>query len=422
MYKKFVPLIIIAALLGGFVGSLMTARSTNASVWDDVLNFFRGVPSTTPYSGESNFTSTTPVILPYEPLANSYEEAVIRAVDKAMPSVVAIVISKDIPIIEQCPYNPFGDLSPEFQQFFGNGFQFNQPCQKGTRREEVGGGSGFVIDADGLIVTNRHVVADETAEYTVVTNDGKKYAATVLARDPFQDIAVIKINATGLQVVALGDSDSLRLGQTAIAIGNSLGEFRNTVSVGSVSGLSRTITASGNGISSEKIQDVIQTDAAINPGNSGGPLLNLKGEVIGINTAIASGAQNIGFAIPINRAKRDITSVKKSGTISTPYLGVRYIIIDETIAKQQKISVDYGALVRGSPDGPGVIVDSPAAVSGVRAEDIILEINGARIDQNYPLTLRLQAYGVGDTIQLTIIREGKTISLPVTLQERPASL
>lgn len=421
MYKKFVPIIIVAALLGGFIGSVTTAGSTHASVWDDVLNFFRG-SSSTPYASESSFTSTTPIVLPYEPLENSYEEAVIHAVEKAMPSVVAIVISKDLPIIEQCPYDPFGDLPPEFRQFFGNGFQFNQPCQKGTRREQVGGGSGFIIDAGGLIITNRHVVADEDAEYTVVTSDGKKYPATVLARDPFQDIAVIKINETGLRAITLGNSDSLRLGQTAIAIGNSLGEFRNTVSVGSVSGLSRTITASGNGVSSEKIQDVIQTDAAINPGNSGGPLLNLKGEVIGINTAIASGAQNIGFAIPINHAKRDIASVKKTGTISIPYLGVRYLLVNEAIAKEQKLSVDYGALVRGSSDGPGVIPDSPAAAAGVLAEDILLEINGARIDQDHSLTSRLQIYDVGDTVKLTVMRDGKTISLPVTLKERPESL
>ncbi len=222
--------------------------------------------------------------------------------------MVAITISKNVPIIEQCPYNPFSDLPPEFQQFFGQNLQFYQPCQKGTKLQEVGGGSGFIISADGLILTNKHVVQDTAAEYTVFTNDGKKYSAKVLARDPNIDIAVIKISASNLPTIKLGDSDSIQVGQTAIAIGNALGEFRNTVNVGVVSGLSRNITASGGGGLTETIYNVIQTDASINPGNSGGPLLNLRGEVMGINTAIAQNAQSIGFAIPINQVKEIISN------------------------------------------------------------------------------------------------------------------
>lgn len=420
MHKKLVPLIVIAAFVGGVVGSITTAQSTSASVWDDILNFLRGVP--TIQQNGSFGTSTTPIVFPYEPIANSYEEAVIHAVETAMPSVVSIVVSKDLPIIEQCPYDPFGNLPPEFRDFFGRGFQFQQPCQKGTQRQEIGGGSGFVISAEGLIITNRHVVADEDAEYTVLTSDGEKHTANVLARDPFQDIAVIKIGASGLPAAVLGDSDSVRLGQTAIAIGNSLGEFRNTVSVGTISGLARTITAGGNGVSSETIRDVIQTDAAINPGNSGGPLLNLRGEVIGINTAIASGAENIGFAIPINHAKRDIASVKKSGTISTPYLGVRYILLDKETAKKQDVSTTSGALIRGTDEGPGVLKGSPAEKAGIKAEDIILEVNGEIIDGDHPLTARLQKYSVGDTIKLGILRDEKKIVVTVKLEERPINL
>lgn len=239
-----------------------------------------------------------------------YEAQVINAVKTASPAVVAITISKYVPIIEQCPYNPFSDLPPEFQQFFGQNLQFYQPCQKGTKLQEVGGGSGFIISSDGLILTNKHVVADTAAQYTVFTNDGKKYSAKVLARDSNIDIAVIKIDAANLPQIKLGDSDTILVGQTAIAIGNALGEFRNTVNVGVVSGLSRDITASGGGLM-ERIYNVIQTDASINPGNSGGPLLNLRGEVIGINTAIAQNAQSIGFAIPINQAKKIIRDFVK---------------------------------------------------------------------------------------------------------------
>jgi len=241
------------------------------------------------------------------PVLVSYETQVVSAAKTASPAVVAITISKYVPIIEQCPYNPFSNLPPEFQQFFGQNLQFYQPCQKGTKLQEVGGGSGFIISADGLILTNKHVVADTAAEYTVFTNDGKKYSAKVLARDPNIDIAVIKISASNLPTVKLGDSDSIQVGQTAIAIGNALGEFRNTVNVGVVSGLSRNITASGGGLT-ETIYNVIQTDASINPGNSGGPLLNLRGEVMGINTAIAQNAQSIGFAIPINQVKEIISN------------------------------------------------------------------------------------------------------------------
>ena len=164
---------------------------------------------------------------------------------EASPAVVSIVISEQVPIVEQCPYNPFGNLSPEFQQFFGATPDMTEPCDTGkTQLQEVGGGSGFIISSDGLILTNKHVVSDASASYTVITNDGKKYNAKVLARDPSQDFAVVKISATGLPTVTLGDSDGLDLGQTAIAIGNALGQFSNTVSVGVVSGLERTVTAS----------------------------------------------------------------------------------------------------------------------------------------------------------------------------------
>jgi len=281
------------------------------------------------------------------------------------------------------------------------------PCEQGTEKTEVGGGSGFVVSEDGLILTNKHVVADEAAEYTVLTNDGEKYEARVLARDPVQDLAIIKIEAQGLKPAKLGDSDSVKLGQTAISIGNSLGEFRNTVSVGVISGLSRTITASGESFGTEVIQGVIQTDAAVNPGNSGGPLLNLKGEVIGINVAVVSDAQSIGFAIPINFAKRDIESVKTFGAIKVPYLGVRYV------------SEEEGTRLRGNGDGPAVMPGSPAEKAGLKAEDLILEINGEKLSLEKLLGFIIQKYNIGDTITLKIKRGEEERTLSAILEERP---
>jgi len=376
-----------------------------------------------PLKLNSSVTSTAPVVATtplYKP-AIDYEQAVMAAVEKASPAVVSVIISKDLPVIEQCPYNPFSDLPPEFQQFFGGDqFKFYQPCQKGTQRQEIGGGSGFVISADGLIATNKHVVSDISASYTVLTNDGKKYEAQVLARHPSLDIAVLKIiPSSNLTPVVLGDSDSVKLGQTAIVIGNALGEFRNTVPGGVISGLARTVTAGGAGIGEETIEGVIQTDAAINPGNSGGPLLNLKGEVVGINTAMVSGAENIGFAIPINQVKKAIESVKATGKISVPFLGVRYLNITADLAKKEKLPVENGVLIRGSSDGPAVTKDSPAAKAGLQAEDIIIEFNGTKIDQDHSLSYLIQQYNVGDKVSLKILRNGKELTLTATLEERP---
>ena len=232
-------------------------------------------------------------------------KTIAEVVKETSPAVVSVIVSKYVAILEREYYNPFGEDSP---------FKIMIPriVEKGKELKEVGGGSGFIVSNDGLIVTNKHVVLDEEAEYTVLTNDGNKFSATILARDPIQDVAILKINAANLPIVKLGNSDNIEIGQTVIAIGNALGEFRNTVSAGIISGLMRTITAGGGGFS-EQLDEVIQTDAAINKGNSGGPLLNLFGEVIGINTAMASGAENIAFAIPVNKIKKDIDDVKVKG-------------------------------------------------------------------------------------------------------------
>ena len=412
----------VIVFIGILLGSLTTIPRARASffgnLWGNFLNVL--APKSAAPVSVAQSQSNVPL---YQP-AIDYENAVVSAVKKASPAVVAITISKNLPVMDQCPGDPFGNLPPEFQQFFGNDFGngVTQPCSTGkTQLQEVGGGSGFIISSDGLILTNKHVAGDATASYTVLTNDGKKYDAKIVATDPTQDLAVVKINATGLPTVDLGDSDSLELGQTAIAIGNALGEFNNTVSVGVVSGLARTVTASGGAAGEETIQGVIQTDAAINPGNSGGPLLNLRGEVIGINTAIAQDAQSIGFAIPINRAKRDITAVKSGSEIQTPFLGVRYMTVTPDVATTQKLPVNYGALVRGSNDGPAVTAGSPAEKAGIQAEDIILTVNGQQLDQNHALGDEIAKYNVGDTILLKINRGGKEIDVNVTLTKRPSA-
>jgi len=403
--------------LGAFLvlAALFTAATAKANFFDDLIKSL-----TAPFSssGSTEKISPLPQVTLYKPVID-YEAAVVAAVKRASPAVVSITISKNVPIIENCPTDPLGNLPPDIRQFFGNDFPgFSVPCEKGTKFQEVGGGSGFIISENGLILTNKHVVVDAAASYTVLTNDGKKYDAKVLARDPAQDLAVLKIEATGLPTVTLGDSSSIELGQTAIAIGNALGEFRNTVSVGVISGLSRTVSASGGGVS-ETIQGVIQTDAAINPGNSGGPLLNLKGEVIGINTAVAEGAQNIGFTIPINRAKRDIDSVKSTGAIVTPYLGVRYIMVTPDLAKSGKLPFDYGALIKGGSDGPAVAPGSPADKAGLKSGDIILELNGEKLDLNNTIGDAIGNLSVGDSVNLKIRRGTNEISVTATLAKRP---
>lgn len=340
------------------------------------------------------------------------DEALIDLVEQTSPGVVSVVITKDV----RARVSPFGDFP-----FFFDPFGFNAAPREGTmEKQQVGSGSGFFATTDGLIVTNKHVVSDPEAEYTVTVQGGKEYPATVLARDPNNDIAVLKVEGSGFPALTLGDSDALRVGQTAIAIGNPLGEFANSVSRGIISGLGRNVSASSGFGEEERLSNIIQTDAAINPGNSGGPLFNLNREVIGVNVAIARGAENIGFALPINSVKRIIEQVRTNGKITTPYLGVRYVLVNEQIQKENNLPHDYGALVlRGaSMTDLAVIPGSPADKAGILENDIILEVDGQKIDLDHSLGALVGNKNVGDEVTLKVWHRGETRDMKVRLEER----
>lgn len=354
------------------------------------------------------------------------ESDTIKVVKDSQPSVVSIIISKKLRDLYQNDSFNFDDMFN-----FGWPFDFRLPKEESKLPEkeseeleklkEVGGGSGFIVSEDGMIITNKHVVSDETASYTVVTNNGQKYEAKVLARDPINDLAVIKIEATGLKPVTLGDSDKIEIGQTAIAIGNALAEFQNSVTRGVVSGINRRIEAGGSQGFAEVLEEAIQTDAAINPGNSGGPLFNLKGEVIGINTAISQSGQLLGFAIPINEAKQVIDSIKKYGKIVRPWLGVRYMIINKEIASANDLQYDYGALVVSGQTSEelAIVPGSPADKAGIVANDIILELNGQKIDDSHSLARMLAKYNPGDEVELKIFHKDGEKIVKVKLDQRP---
>jgi S1-C subfamily serine protease len=346
----------------------------------------------------------------------SQEDLVISAVKEASPSVVSIVASRDLPAIQN-QFSPFQDEF--FRDFFGDDFRVEPSPEGETQKQELSSGSGFIISEDGYIITNKHVVAYDDVDYSVVLNNEESYEAIVVDRDTITDLAVLKIEIDeNLATVELGDSSSLEVGQTVIAIGNALGEFSNTVSTGVISGLSRTVIAGGAG-NTEKLTNVIQTDASINPGNSGGPLLDSSGKVIGINTAMASGAQNIGFAISINELKSVIDSIYESGRIIRPWLGVRYIIINEEIARQNDLSLDYGALiVRASRQELAVIPGSPADKAGLRENDIILEVNGEKVNKQQALSYLISQYSPGDTVEMKVQSQGEKKTINLELGER----
>ena len=332
------------------------------------------------------------------------ESVVIEVAEKVSPSVVTIGISKTQKVVE------FPSL-PGFESFFG----FPEP---GTREEQIEQdiATGFIITADGLIVTNKHVVSDPQAKYRVITKDDQTYEVEKIYRDPANDIAILKINPSAgsgqvLQPVELGDSSNLKVGQFVIAIGTALGEFRHTVTTGVVSGLSRGITA-GSPFEGyvEELDNVIQTDAAINLGNSGGPLLNSAGQVIGINVAVAQSGENIGFALPINIVKESIDNFNQTGQFSRPFLGIRYRMISREAALLNE--VPEGAYVAE------VILDSPAEEVGIKAGDIITHLDNRRLAEvEGGLATVISKKKVSDSINITIWRDGEEIKTNAVLTE-----
>jgi serine protease Do len=321
--------------------------------------------------------------------------------------------------MEQYMADPFAS-DPFFQQFFGGSMQVPQYRQNGTQLQEVGSGTGFLVSADGYVITNKHVVADTEAEYEVTMTDEKKYPAKVIARDPANDIAIVKIEGANFPSVKLGDSDALKVGQTAIAIGNSLGQYDNTVSSGIISGLRRSLEAGDGRGSVESLYDVIQTDAAINPGNSGGPLLNLRGEAVGVNVAMAYNSQSIGFSLPINDVKRVYESVRATGKIARPWLGIRFAMITKEIKEANQLTVSEGALVVRGEKATDLAVapGSPADLAGIVENDIIVKANGKKLTTEYPLNVAAAKMNVGDTLTLVVLHKGQEKTVTVKLAER----
>ncbi|MBI3956162.1 trypsin-like peptidase domain-containing protein [Candidatus Gottesmanbacteria bacterium] len=323
------------------------------------------------------------------------ESIVIDVVDNVSPAVVTVGITQTRRIGDMLEFNPFDPFSP-FQRRPGKSQKIEQDI-----------GSGFIVEG-GLVVTNKHVVSVSDATYRVITKDDKTYEVKKIYRDPSNDLAILKIESNGLPTVEMGDSDKIKVGQMAIAIGTALGEFRHTVTTGVISGVGRGIEAGSpfEG-SAERLDNVIQTDAAINPGNSGGPLLNSSGQVVGVNTAVSSEGQNIGFALPINVVKEALTNFNATGQFNRPYLGVRY----QMIPKQTAILNDI-------PEGAylaEVVEGSPADKAGLEVEDIITKFDGQKLSDENDLAKAISKKKVGDTVSLTVWRDEKEIEINVTL-------
>ncbi len=289
--------------------------------------------------------------------------------------------------------------------------------------ESQSAGTGVIVSSDGYIMTNRHVIPEGVSKLAIVTSDGTEYTnVRVVGRDPFNDLAYLKIDGvTSLKAAKIGDSSQTQVGDRVIAIGNALGQFENTVTSGIISGLGRPVLA-GEGEDLEQLTNLLQTDAAINPGNSGGPLINVNGEVIGINTAVAGEGENIGFAIPVNDAVSGIKSVTTQGKLVKAYLGVRYIMLSPVIAREAGVGVNEGALVVAGAGEPAVASGSPAAKAGLKLNDVITKINDTELNENQPLGSVIGRFNPDDTVMLTVVRGDRTLEIEAVLGEVPPSL
>ncbi len=350
---------------------------------------------------------------------------VVRVVKIVLPAVVSIAASKHLPAAESS-LNPLPNFNKE------RGLSFNKPLTFESEKSfalhprkkeetEIGGGSGFIVNSSGIILTNRHVVTDPLTEYVITLTDERKFKAKILTEDPINDIAILKIEAKNLPIIKLGDSSTLELGQTVIAIGNALGAFRNTVSVGVVSGLSREIIA-GDMFTKKitKLRGLIQTDAAINPGNSGGPLIDIQGKAIGINAAMIFMAENVSFAMPINIAKKGLRDLKKYGRICQPFLGIKYIQINKELQVKHGLSVNHGALIipNAALENTTMVAENLSNKTRTKGLDVILEIQNIKITEKNPLEDILQRFRVGQIVSLKILRNNKEINIKTTLKER----
>ncbi len=353
------------------------------------------------------FSNTVPLLGSEKVKVATEESVVINTVKSVGPSVVTVAEDVSSLPTSSTPFD-FGPFS-----------MFGSPQdQGGSQPGPQNIGSGFVVSKDGFIVTNKHVVSDNGATYQIITNNEKKYDVQKIYRDPLNDVAILKIDPSQnadvkLQPVTLGDSSHLQVGQFVIAIGTALGEFRNTVTTGVISGLGRGITAGSDFQGyAERLDNVIQTDAAINPGNSGGPLLNSSGQVIGVNTAVAQDGQNIGFALPINVIKDSLTNFNQTGQFNRPYLGVAYKMIDRETAVIN--SLPEGAYVQQVQSG------SAAEKAGIKRGDIITKIDGNRLTADMQLSTLIAKKKVGDSMNITLWRDGKTMDVQVTLDAAPS--
>lgn len=381
-------------LLGLSISVLVLASFFGGAIADRIF-VIKPLDALTGKKSISRITSSSS-----SPLSNLVEEEVQRAavpdiVDQAASSVVTVQIRQQRRIIE-----------PD-----GNGLfsLFGVPVTGTEKIEQIQKdiGTGFVVQG-GFIITNRHVVSDTNAEYTVIDYQDTAYAVSSIYRDPGNDLAILKIDGNSLPVLELGDSDQIRVGEGVIAIGTALGEFRHTVTTGVISGLGRGLSAT-SGLDIESLENVIQTDAAINPGNSGGPLINFNGQVIGVNVAVSSAAQNIGFAIPINAVKSSLDNFNRTGQFDRPFLGVRFRTISEQAASFN--DVPQGAYI------VEVVEGSSAAEAGLQAGDIVTEFDGQNIQQSDAnLAELINQKKIGDQIALTYWREGQLFSTVLNLR------
>ncbi|HNP70035.1 MAG TPA: trypsin-like peptidase domain-containing protein [Kouleothrix sp.] len=364
-------------------------------------------PQPRPVSNIEAQVQPTPIPAPRTaPQPQSGDSSVVVAVKQISPAVVTVVntLRPDAqPNDAQLPFPIPGQDQPQ-------------------QRQQRASGSGVIISGDGYVVTNNHVV-ESAASLAVIFADGTRHDAELIGTDPLSDLAVIRVKEAVPSFAALGDSDALQPGETVIAIGSPLGDFKNSVTVGVVSALNRTVPGSGQ-------EGLIQTDAAINHGNSGGPLVNLRGEVIGINTLVVRGnglsgdqAEGLGFSVPSNTVKHVSDDLIAQGKVEYPYLGISYSMIDADTAAQANLPVQNGALIGPrSPNEPAVVDGTPAAKAGLRDGDIITAIGGTKLDSNTSLRAALLKHKPGETVQLEVLRDGKTLTVDVTLATRPGDL